>query len=90
MVIKFYSLLNDFTGLASAAFIALYPTVIHAINTDPTMAVIKNHALSGTLYTKLFSQVLIMYHDTGTATKNEMIIRTVNSFENSCNRLADR
>ena len=38
-----YSVLKLFTGFAIAALIAVYPTVIQAINNDPKMVATKNH-----------------------------------------------
>ena len=82
-----HSLRKLFTGLANAAFMALYPTVIQAIRTEPAIATIKNQMLNGMRYTKLFNQLCIIYQATGTAIKKEMMIKMVNSFENSCSRL---
>jgi hypothetical protein len=46
----FYSVLKLFTGLASAAFIARWPTVIQAIMIDPAIAIKKTVTPRSILY----------------------------------------
>src|SRR5918993_4186627 len=80
--IRRYSERILFTGLASAACRALYPTVIHAMNKEMMIARIKTPAPSGILNSKLLSQSLITYHAIGAATAKAIAIRMVNSLEN--------
>jgi hypothetical protein len=46
----FYSVRNDFTGLASADLMALCPAVIQAITIEPAIASKNIDALSGIRY----------------------------------------
>ena len=54
-----YSVLNDFTGLAIAAFKAFRPTVKNAILNVTAAAIAKTHQCSGVRYAKFCSQLFI-------------------------------
>jgi hypothetical protein len=60
MAINFYSVRNDFIGLAIAALIDLYPTVIQAIATDTAIATRNTKTPISILKAKLLSQLLII------------------------------
>jgi hypothetical protein len=63
----FYSVRNDFTGLANAAFIAWKLTVSNAIVNAANIAIPNTHQLMLTLYGKSFNQLFIAHHAMGKA-----------------------
>src|SRR3954462_15729649 len=74
-----YSLLNAFTGLLNAAFMACILTVINAMRTETAPAIINIHVLIFILYSKSCNHLFIKYQASGDA----MINASTTSFKKS-------
>src|SRR6478735_2928996 len=78
-----YSVRNDLTGFAIAAFIAWKLIVANAIITANNPAAINIHALILIRYAKSLSQLFITYHASGDAIRNAISTSFIKSFESS-------
>src|SRR5579862_5649629 len=76
-----YSVRNDLTGLATAAFIAKKLIAINAINTANNPASKKTHQLIFMRYAKLFNQLCIAHHVIGMEIINATQTSNKNSFD---------
>src|SRR4030095_6561640 len=78
-----YSVRNDFTGFASAAFIAWKLTVANAIIIAINPAIANNHQLILMRYAKPCNHLFIVHHATGKAIMNDATTNWIKSFESN-------